>query len=66
MSDQLKPRDTATHRYKQNWHANPVQAATSKAAVTKFTSGANLTVVRIRRHSPHRSGTGTTRRRSTT
>ncbi|TCC03659.1 heparinase II/III family protein [Kribbella soli] len=49
VSDQLKPRDTATHRYEQNWHflpdANPVQAATSKAAVTKFASGANLTVV---------------------
>ena len=49
VSDQLKPRDTATHRYEQNWHflpdANPVQTATSKAAVTKFASGANLTVV---------------------
>ncbi|RZT28199.1 heparinase II/III-like protein [Kribbella sp. VKM Ac-2569] len=49
VSDQLKPRDTATHRYEQNWHflpdANPVQTATSKAAVTKFASGANLAVV---------------------
>jgi len=49
VSDQLKPRDTATHRYEQNWHflpdANPAQLATSKATVTKFGSGANLTVV---------------------
>jgi hypothetical protein len=49
VSDQLRPRDTASHRYEQNWHflpdANPVQTATSKATVTKFASGANLTVV---------------------
>lgn len=49
VSDQLKPRDTASHRYEQNWHflpdANPVQTATSKATVTKFATGANLTVV---------------------
>ncbi|MEU4605080.1 heparinase II/III family protein [Kribbella sp. NPDC023972] len=49
VSDQLRPRDTASHRYEQNWHflpdANPAQTATSKATVTKFASGANLTVV---------------------
>ncbi|NIK61658.1 heparinase II/III family protein [Kribbella shirazensis] len=49
VSDQLRPRDTAAHRYEQNWHflpdANLTQAGTSKAAVTRFGSGANIAVV---------------------
>lgn len=49
VSDQLRPRDTASHRYEQNWHflpeANIALNSTSKATVTAFASGANLTVV---------------------
>ncbi|TCC36239.1 alginate lyase family protein [Kribbella speibonae] len=49
VSDLLKPRDTAIHRYEQNWHflpdANLALNSTSKAATTAFGSGANLTVV---------------------
>ena len=49
VSDQLRPRDTASHRYEQNWHflpdANLTHSSTSKATVTRFGSGANLTVV---------------------
>ncbi|WP_133798477.1 heparinase II/III family protein [Kribbella caucasensis] len=49
VSDQLRPRDTASHRYEQNWHflpdANLTQSSTTKATVTRFGSGANVTVV---------------------
>lgn len=49
VSDQLRPRDTASHRYEQNWHFLPDAGlglnGTSKATVTAFGSGANLAVV---------------------
>ncbi|WP_350274823.1 hypothetical protein [Kribbella sp. HUAS MG21] len=49
VSDQLRPRDTAAHRYEQNRHFLPdadlTQTSTSKAAVTRFGSGANVAVV---------------------
>jgi hypothetical protein len=45
----LRPRDTASHRYEQNWHflpeANLALNGTSKATVTAFGSGANIAVV---------------------
>lgn len=49
VSDRLKPADTATHRYEQNWHfasdASPSLRSGTKATVTGFATGANLTVV---------------------
>jgi hypothetical protein len=49
VSDQLRPTDTASHRYEQNWHflpeANLGLNSTSKATETAFGNGANLTVV---------------------
>ncbi|GAB3433685.1 heparinase II/III family protein [Flindersiella endophytica] len=49
VSDQLRPRDSGVHRYEQNWHFLPEAglglAGTSKATVTAFGTGANLTVV---------------------
>lgn len=49
ISDQLRPRDGASHRYEQNWHflpdANISADGTSKATTTAFDSGPNIAVV---------------------
>ncbi|TMR94439.1 heparinase II/III family protein [Nonomuraea basaltis] len=49
VSDRLKPTNTATHRYEQNWHfasdAKPSLHPGSKAVTTAFDTGANISVV---------------------